>query len=88
MTDAEDDVDCRSVVQELYTFLDGELTETRKVQIERHYTGCPDCHEVIAFHAELKTIISERCREQVPPALRLRIARALGLPDSPGISPL
>ena len=78
MVDAgNDDVDCNSVVRELYTFLDGELTDGRRVQIERHFTGCTDCHEVVEFHASLKMTISAKCQEAVPDALRRRIADAL-----------
>jgi mycothiol system anti-sigma-R factor len=76
MADA-DDVDCNSVVQELYTFLDGELTDGRRIQIERHFTGCTDCHEVVEFHASLKMTIAAKCQESVPDALRRRIAEAL-----------
>ena len=82
MTD-DDEVDCSAVVEELYTFLDGELTETRRVQITTHMHGCVDCHEVMEFHAELKMVISQKCREAVPDHLRLRIAKALGLPPAP-----
>jgi mycothiol system anti-sigma-R factor len=73
----EDEVDCNAVVEELYTFLDGELTDGRRVQIERHFTGCVDCHEVVEFHASLKLTISSKCREDVPEALRQRITDAL-----------
>jgi mycothiol system anti-sigma-R factor len=74
---AGQEVDCNAVVSELYTFLDGELTDGRRVQIERHFTGCVDCHEVVEFHASLKMTISSKCREDVPDALRQRIADAL-----------
>jgi mycothiol system anti-sigma-R factor len=77
MADNDDDVDCNSVVKELYTFLDGELTDGRRVQIERHFTGCTDCHEVVEFHASLKMTISAKCQEPVPDALRIRITEAL-----------
>lgn len=77
MAEPDDDVDCNSVVQELYTFLDGELTDGRRVQIERHFTGCTDCHEVVEFHASLKMTISAKCQEAVPDALRRRINEAL-----------
>lgn len=71
------EVDCNAVVEELYTFLDGELTDGRRVQIERHFTGCTDCHEVVEFHASLKLTISAKCRDAVPDSLRLRISEAL-----------
>lgn len=83
----DNDVDCSAVVEELFTFLDGELTETRRFQITTHMTGCVDCHEVVEFHAELKMAISQKCREDVPDELRLRIATALGLPTTPGEQP-
>ena len=85
--DADNQVDCNAVVEELYTFLDGELTDGRRVQIERHFTGCVDCHEVIEFHASLKMTISETCREDVPDALRARIFDALRRAEAgpPGI---
>ncbi len=78
MADTEaNDVDCNAVVQELYTFLDGELTDRRRVQIERHFTGCVDCHEVVEFHASLKMTIAAKCQDPVPDALRQRILDAL-----------
>jgi mycothiol system anti-sigma-R factor len=79
MADAEagQEVDCNAVVSELYTFLDGELTDGRRVQIERHFTGCVDCHEVVEFHASLKMTISAKCQEVVPDDLRQRIFDAL-----------
>ena len=80
--DDQDEIDCRSVVEELYTFLDGELTEHRRVQISQHMHGCVDCHEVIEFHAELKMTISQKCRDDVPDHLRQRIAKTLGLPGN------
>ena len=84
----DDEVDCNAVVQELYTFLDGELTDGRRVQIERHFTGCTDCHEVVEFHASLKMTISAKCQETVPDALRRRIADALRDAERSGISDL
>ncbi len=80
MDDANEDVDCTSVVKELYTFLDGELTESRRVVITRHLHRCIDCHEVVDFHAELKMVIARKCRDRVPDHLHDRIARALSAP--------
>ena len=77
----DDEIDCRSVVEELYTFLDGELTEAKRVQITRHLHGCVDCHEVVDFHAELKMVIARKCRDEVPNELRQRVAQVLGLTE-------
>ena len=72
-------VDCQSVLEELFTFLDGELTETRRVQITRHLDGCVDCHEVVDFHAELKMAISRKCRDELPDGLYTRVVQALSV---------
>ncbi len=76
-SESDGDVDCGAVVKELYTFLDGELTDGRRVQIERHFTGCVDCHEVVEFHASLKMTIAEKCRDDVPGELVRRIEDAI-----------
>ena len=75
----DDNLDCISIVEELYTFLDGELTEARRTQITGHLERCLDCHEVVDFHAELKLAIATKCQEPLPAQLRERVARALGI---------
>lgn len=81
MVDANNEVDCNAVIEELYTFLDGELSDGRRVQIEHHFTGCTDCHEVVEFHASLKMTISAKCQETVPEDLRQRIMQAIQRTD-------
>ena len=72
-------VDCQAVLEELFTFLDGELTDIRRVQITRHLDGCVDCHEVVDFHAELKMAISRKCRDELPDGLYTRVVQALSV---------
>ena len=83
MPEEHDDIDCTKVVTELYTFLDGELTTELRQRISHHLDGCVDCHEVVDFHAELKMVVAQRCREQVPLGLRDRIEGLLGTVDLP-----
>ncbi len=80
MADNDDELDCQAVIRELYTFLDGEMGDTKTADFTRHLYGCVDCHEAVAFHAELKMVISSKCRDAVPDTLRQRIVAALGLP--------
>ncbi len=70
--------ECTEIVQELYTFIDGHITEERRVRIERHLDDCVGCFEAFDFEAELRIVVSQRCRDQVPHALKSRIMRALG----------
>ncbi|MCU0274033.1 MAG: mycothiol system anti-sigma-R factor [Acidimicrobiales bacterium] len=73
--------DCNQALEVLYHFLQGELTEERRVTIEVHLNGCSSCLEVYDFEAELREVVAERCQEEVPDDLRRRIADLLGLED-------
>jgi mycothiol system anti-sigma-R factor len=81
MADANDDHDhggnCSEALEELYTYLDGELTDDRRSLIKHHLDDCNPCFEAFDFEAELRIVISHRCREEVPEQLRTRIADQL-----------
>lgn len=66
--------DCRDAIEELYTFLDGELTDERRVAIRGHLDDCHSCLEAFDFEAELRSVVAHHCRETVPEALKVRIA--------------
>ncbi len=68
---------CDEALQELYTFLDGELTETKRAKIKTHLDDCSPCLEVYDFEAELRLVIKHRCQESVPDSLRDKVARKL-----------
>lgn len=69
--------DCADSLKELYTFLDGELTVERRLHIREHLDDCQNCYEAFDFEAELRIVVSTRCREEVPDSLRNRVAEAL-----------
>jgi mycothiol system anti-sigma-R factor len=71
------DPECREALDRLYHFLDGELTEERRREIEEHLRTCMPCLEAFDFEAELKLLIARRCRDEVPEQLRVRVAWAL-----------
>ncbi len=73
--------DCSETLHELYHFLDGELTEEKRKDIQRHLEDCPPCFEAYDFEAEIKQYVAEKCRDRMPDALRARIAEAIGHPD-------
>jgi mycothiol system anti-sigma-R factor len=69
---------CEEAIQELYLYIDGELTEDKRSTIRHHLDDCNPCFEAFDFEAELRTVISARCRDEVPESLRTRIAQELG----------
>ena len=69
--------DCGQAIERLYYFLVGELTEDRRVEIRQHLDDCGPCLSAFDFEAELRVMISLRCRDEVPEALRARVAAAI-----------
>ena len=69
--------DCQEAIHTLYHFLDGELTEYRRIEIQTHLEGCMPCLEAFDFEAELRIVIARKCRDEVPDSLRERIAKAI-----------
>lgn len=69
--------DCNNILRELYQYLDGELTDADRASIQHHLDDCSPCLEAFDFEAELRLVVRSRCMEQVPEALRQRIARAI-----------
>ncbi len=74
---AEDKGDCFEAVHLLYHYLDGELTTERRVLIRQHLDDCPPCGQAFDFEAELRMVVSQKCRETVPDHLRQRVAESL-----------
>jgi len=68
---------CTEAAELLYHYIDGELTEERRVLISSHLDDCPPCLDAFDFEAELRVVISQRCRDRVPDELRRRVADAL-----------
>lgn len=69
--------ECREALDILYQYIDGELTVERRLQIKQHLDDCGPCLDAFDFEAELKLVVARKCRDQVPDALRKRIAEAL-----------
>jgi len=71
---------CEAALAEIYTYLDGELTDEKRTLIASHIEGCNPCFEAFDFEAELRIVISTRCRnDDLPESLRIRIAEKLTL---------
>jgi mycothiol system anti-sigma-R factor len=86
----DEHVDCQEAIHIIYHYLDGELTEERRVEIQAHLDGCLPCLEAFDFEAELRVLIARKCRDEVPESLRARVAQAIHheAQQGPGIPPL
>lgn len=72
-----DEPDCLGAVAELFNYLDGELDDDRRSAIQGHLDSCGPCLEAFDFHAELRTLIGQKCRSQLPDGLKDRVLDAL-----------
>ncbi len=70
-------VDCTAALHELYQYLDGEMTETRRAEIRLHIEECAPCLDAFDFEMELRQLVARTCQCEAPEALRDRIAQAL-----------
>lgn len=65
---------CNETIRELEAFLDGALSEEGHQAIHAHLEGCTDCLQAFDFHAELRSVIRDKCRnDEMPPGLLSRI---------------
>ncbi len=68
---------CQEAVTELYTYIDGALTESRRAVIQSHVEDCPPCLDQFEFHVELRAVIRTRCRTEVSLEFRERVFRQI-----------
>ena len=73
--------DCNETLQELYQYLDGELSDADRRHIQHHLDVCSPCLAAFDFEAELRLVIRNRCHDTVPRGLRERIAQAIAAED-------
>jgi anti-sigma factor (TIGR02949 family) len=77
--DSERAMDCDEAIVRIYQYLDGELTVWRRRAIARHLDECPPCAHGFDFEIELRQVVASKCRDEVPPELKRRIAQAIGI---------
>lgn len=71
--------DCNETLRELEAFLDGELSDEAQASIHEHLGGCMDCLSAFDFHAELRVVVREKCRnDELPPGLLQKIESCFG----------
>jgi mycothiol system anti-sigma-R factor len=68
------ETDCRTVLERLYLYLDGELPDAGCAEIEQHLERCVACLGLVGFERELKQIVGRKCAQKdVPDGLMARL---------------
>ena len=74
MTDQPQTIDCHEVLDRLYEYLDGELTDVRAAEVKAHLADCAPCLAISGFEAAFIRFLEARTRaRRAPPELRKRI---------------
>ncbi|OGG54795.1 MAG: hypothetical protein A3F84_21785 [Candidatus Handelsmanbacteria bacterium RIFCSPLOWO2_12_FULL_64_10] len=71
---------CNRIEETLSAFLDGEVTEAERKEIEAHLSACPGCQSQYRAEQSVRSFVRQRRNQLVepaPPDLRLRIVRAV-----------
>ena len=68
--------ECRRTVEQLAPYLDGELSQAERADVERHLGGCPPCRRVATAASGGRAVLRERSTTlrdaPLPPGLRSR----------------
>ncbi|WP_018156656.1 mycothiol system anti-sigma-R factor [Demetria terragena] len=74
MSGEGEDVDCRTVVEQIYAYLDGELEGAEVSRLKSHLEECPPCVTEYERDQLLKRLVQRSCAcEQAPTTLRAQI---------------
>jgi anti-sigma factor (TIGR02949 family) len=73
-----DPLDCGAALQQLWDYLDEELTPERMLAVREHLLRCAECLPHARFGEQFLAAI-RRTREErpMPPSLRVRVEQAL-----------
>jgi mycothiol system anti-sigma-R factor len=71
------------VLRQIELYLDGELVESLRVEVERHLGGCGACNGHAEFQQRLKDAIRSKCGcHEIPPELIERLRASVEHPHS------
>lgn len=72
------ELDCERVLEMVWGYLDGEVSEAQYLRIQQHVSKCVDCGPRYEFQRKLMGLIEQKCKEgPVPQALKQRLFRLL-----------
>lgn len=65
---------CDWCEEKLQPYLDRELNETERAEVERHLKGCKWCEKRYKFEADLRRLVRQAVVEPMEPALKAKLA--------------
>jgi mycothiol system anti-sigma-R factor len=66
--------ECRALIAEVWTLLDGECTPETRQKLRKHLEECPPCLRIYGLEERVKQLIASKCRgEKAPEGFRERL---------------
>ena len=64
---------CQDALDGLYRYVDGEMSEDDRRQLDLHLLDCVGCESVFEFEVRVKHVIATRGRVRCPDEVRARL---------------
>ena len=79
-------MDCERALLELEAYLDRELAEPARAEVERHLVGCASCFDRSEFRLRLREIVRRKCgvEAELPHAVVVRIQHLITIESEQG----
>jgi predicted anti-sigma-YlaC factor YlaD len=71
-------MNCKNIKKNLVSFLENELTEEQRVEIENHIKICPDCSRLLEEFSQLWGVVQRREKIQPSPYFWTRMMQRIG----------
>jgi len=66
--------ECRSVLEEVYLYLDAETDDVSRAKIREHLDDCSPCLREFGIEQEVKALVSRCCGgDRAPESLKIRL---------------
>jgi anti-sigma factor (TIGR02949 family) len=66
-------IGCEEVIEKLFEFIDRELDESARREVEQHLETCRGCFSRAEFERRLRARVAQAAEERAPERLRQRI---------------
>jgi mycothiol system anti-sigma-R factor len=77
-SDESGDIECASVLKDVWLFLDDEMNPLNRAAVEAHLDGCEPCLEEANLDQKLKALLHSKCGgDRAPAQLREKLAARL-----------
>lgn len=79
MSDLEKHARCERRLEELYRYLDEELSSEEAAAVRRHVTDCDPCSAEEKLEQIVRALLRRSCESRAPEELRVRIVERISI---------